>query len=134
MEDSDETLPSGRWRGFYVHARSQVRHRMDLDLVIARGRIIGKGGDDIGPFLISGRVDEDRRVIWTKSYPGSHDVYYEGHADLNGIWGTWRIEPTNTGGFRIWPAAWGNPEGRTGEEACPVEEGSVAVAAVATGR
>jgi hypothetical protein len=30
-------------------------------------------------------------------------VYYDGHVDENGIWGTWYIPPFMSGGFHIWP-------------------------------
>jgi hypothetical protein len=119
--DEHDALPSGRWVGFYAYRHNQARHRMELVLTITPDRITGAGGDDVGLFLISGRVHEDRRVNWVKTYPGSHDVLYSGFADHNGIWGTWEIGDYMTGGFRIWPAAWGLKESLTLEEETPAE-------------
>jgi hypothetical protein len=128
VENVDDSLPSARWIGFYVYTRNQVRHRMDLQLTFKEGRLSGTGGDDVGPFLIAGRVHEDRRVNWVKTYR-THEVLYAGHADHNGIWGTWAIPNVSTGGFRIWPASWGEREELTLEEAIPIEEEVPAVAA-----
>lgn len=124
MENVDDSLPSGRWIGFYVYPHSPSRHRMDLRLEIKSGRITGMGIDPVGPFLIAGRVHEDRRVNWVKTYPGSHDVLYAGFADHNGIWGTWMIRNESRGGFRIWPSQWGEGHARrmAQEEFVDVEE------------
>jgi hypothetical protein len=129
-----ETPPSGRWVGYYTHAGSQVRHRMDLDLAFAQGRIRGDGGDDIGPFLISGVIHPDRKATWTKTYPGSHDVRYQGFVELGGIWGTWSISPYSTGGFRIWPGRLGIGDSLITEEEQPLEVDPVEVPAMRTGR
>jgi len=95
---------------------------MDLHLKISRDRLTGTGGDDVGPFLVSGRVHEDRQANWVKTYPGSHDVLYSGFADHNGIWGTWKIPGQTHGGFRIWPASWGEGKAIELQEEAPVEE------------
>ena len=121
LDTQDDALPSGRWVGFYTHSGSQVRHRMDLDLTFKNGRVMGDGGDDIGPFRISGVTHQDRSVTWTKTYIGRHQVWYSGYAELKGIWGTWQIGRNDTGGFRIWPAASGLGDGLVIEEEIPSE-------------
>lgn len=121
MSDLEQELPSGRWVGFYDYPHDRRRHRMDLRLEITTGRISGTGIDPVGRFVISGRVHEDRRVNWVKTYLGRHDVLYEGFADHNGIWGTWEIPPWTTGGFRIWPAQWGEGFARKMEESAPID-------------
>lgn len=102
---SDELFPSGPWTGFYNYTPKD-KHRMHLHLAFANGRITGDGNDDIGRFFIKGRYDAaERECTWTKTYPGSHDVYYRGWREGKGIWGTWEIGfgLNGHGGFHIWP-------------------------------
>jgi hypothetical protein len=80
------------------------KHRMDLHLDFLSGSIAGDGNDDAGQFLIRGKYNASKReCFWTKSYPGSHDVYYRGFREGKGIWGTWEIMTFAHGGFHIWP-------------------------------
>jgi hypothetical protein len=107
----DDHFPSGPWAGFYNYTGPEDRHRMDLHLTFADGRVTGEGNDDIGPFLIDGRFDAgSRECSWTKTYLGAHDVFYRGFGEGNGIWGTWEIPAWNKGGFHIWPRQSGNGE------------------------
>ena len=121
---SDELFPSGPWVGFYNYGPACGRHRMELGLTFVRGRLAGDGIDDIGRFLIAGRFDATAREChWTKTYPGSHDVFYRGFREGKGIWGTWEIGTLSHGGFHIWPKTAGDLEGErsTSAEAEPVE-------------
>jgi hypothetical protein len=120
---SESVFPSGPWKGFYHYAPSD-KHRMDLNLEFANGRIQGHGNDDIGAFLIEGRYDEaERECHWTKTYPGSHDVHYRGFREGKGIWGAWEIGLLNRGGFHIWPKAVeeGETDTRQAETGMPAE-------------
>ena len=75
---------------------------MHCILTFSQGKLNGEGGDDVGPFRWRGQYDKEQmycRMI--KFYP-FHDVFYEGHVDENGIWGTWRLSGM-AGGFHIWP-------------------------------
>jgi hypothetical protein len=100
---SGPLFPSGPWTGFYNY-RPGDRHRMELQLTFADGRMSGDGLDDVGRFLIQGRYDAaNREFYWTKTYPGSHDVFYRGFREGKGIWGTWEITILDHGGFHIWP-------------------------------
>jgi hypothetical protein len=84
---------------------------MRLDLKFAAARIMGDGDDEVGYFVINGRYDaETGACSWTKTYPGSHQVWYTGNRDSRGISGTWVIRQNWSGGFAIWP-------GDTGEGA-----------------
>src|SRR6266404_2478849 len=77
---------------------------MDLHLTFSQGAISGDGNDDVGRFLIKGRYDSTAlECHWTKTYPGSHDVYYRGFREGKGIWGIWEIARLAHGGFHIWP-------------------------------
>jgi hypothetical protein len=108
---SDELFPSGPWTGFYNYAPGD-KHRMDLQLEFSNGNISGAGADDVGRFTIRGRYDAaNRECWWTKTYPGSHDVFYRGFREGKGVWGTWEIGAIR-GGFHIWPRS-----ESTGEEA-----------------
>ena len=87
---------------------------MDLNLTFAKGSISGDGLDDVGQFILAGRFNEaERECHWTKTYPGSHDVYYRGFREGKGIWGTWKIGAGlwGHGGFHIWPRGLGEGEG-----------------------
>ena len=76
---------------------------MDMHLTFARGSIAGEGNDDIGVFFIRGKYDTSTKEChWTKSYPGSHDVFYRGFREGKGIWGKWELD-SMSGGFHIWP-------------------------------
>jgi len=128
---SDATFPSGPWTGFYNYSQRPGKHRMDLGLTFANGRICGEGNDDIGRFVIRGGYEtKSRECYWTKTYVGGHDVFYHGFGEDHGIWGTWEIPGDNHGGFRIWPKAQGEDEGtrETEEEEVPCD--AVAGAAV----
>jgi hypothetical protein len=84
---------------------------MQLHLTFANGVMSGDGNDDIGRFLIKGRYDcSSSECYWTKSYIGSHDVFYRGFREGKGIWGTWEIGILNHGGFHIWPKQAGDSE------------------------
>jgi hypothetical protein len=110
--ECEPDFPSGPWTGFWLQPE---RHRQDMNLTFAHGVLRGRGSDGIGPFLVAGRYDaETKKVWWTKSYPGSHDVFYQGYREYQGIWGTWQISSMTglalsvRGGFRIWPRGQGS--------------------------
>jgi hypothetical protein len=98
---------------------------MDLELEFADGTLSGAGNDDVGPFTIRGGYNAaSLECYWTKTYPGSHDVYYRGFREGKGIWGAWEIDPLSHGGFHIWPRALGEGEGEVahGEEPLAAKE------------
>ena len=109
---SDELFPSGPWTGFYNYSPKE-KHRMDLDLTFAAGKLSGDGNDDIGRFMIHGQYDaKSLECSWTKTYVGAHDVSYRGFREGKGIWGTWEISLFAHGGFHIWPKRTGEGEER----------------------
>lgn len=121
---SDEVFQSGPWVGFYNYGAGQPRHRMDLHLTFASGVMSGEGNDDVGRFLVRGKYDApSRECFWTKTYLGSHDVFYRGFREGKGIWGTWEIGVLNHGGFHIWPkaAGEGDQEHEAFEESQPAD-------------
>lgn len=90
---------------------------MDLHLEFSAGIISGNGTDDVGPFTIRGGYDTaSGECHWTKSYLGSHDVFYRGFREGKGIWGTWEIRIIDHGGFHIWPRTPETVEEKTGED------------------
>ena len=118
---SDEQFPSGPWVGFYNYQPGD-RHRMDLRLTFAQGRMSGDGDDDVGRFTIRGRYDATTREChWTKSYISAHDVSYRGFRDGKGIWGAWEIKEFTHGGFHIWPKLAGEAQAEAKREGKPVE-------------
>lgn len=105
----DPDFPSGEWVGFYRAEGSN--HRQEMSLVFSDGAMQGDGGDSVGCFAIHGRYDsETREVWWTKTYPGSHQVFYKGYREIKGIWGLWDIKGY-TDGFHIWPRRSGAQDG-----------------------
>ena len=122
---SHDLFPSGPWTGFYNYSPKD-KHRMDLDLTFAGGRLSGDGNDDVGRFMIHGRYDEKSlECSWTKTYVGKHDVAYRGFREGKGIWGRWEISLFAHGGFHIWPKRAGEDEGKTesDEKSAPKREG-----------
>jgi hypothetical protein len=120
---SEQLFPSGPWVGFYNYNPGD-KHRMELDLSFVEGRLTGDGRDDVGRFVVKGRYDAATlECWWTKTYPGSHDVFYRGFREGKGIWGTWEITPFDRGGFHIWPRALGETaaEAESAEQRQPVE-------------
>ena len=116
-------FPSGPWTGFYTYAGKSGKHRMDLSLSFANGRMTGDGSDPVGLFVIAGCFDAGSgECHWTKTYPGAHDVFYRGFREDKGIWGTWEIQQRARGGFHIWPLGEENAEEMELIEEEPVEQ------------
>jgi hypothetical protein len=119
---SESDFPSGPWVGFYTYSGAHDKHRMDLGLDFANGRVSGEGNDVVGAFVISGRFDSAKgECDWTKTYIGAHDVFYRGFREGKGIWGTWEILRDARGGFHIWPRSFAaaNEEAVSAEEEMP---------------
>lgn len=124
-EDSD--FPSGEWLGFYKDHGSN--HRQEMHLSFTAGSISGAGADAIGSFVVRGGYDkESKEVWWTKTYLGSHSVFYKGYREIKGIWGLWEIPPSATDGFHIWPRREGEQQSQraTAEREEPVLVGASA--------
>lgn len=97
-------FPSGEWEGFYQYSPKSGKHRMECHLHFCEQVVTGYGSDDVGAFGWKGTYDTEAGTCHlTKQYIGSHAVHYEGHADENGIWGTWHIGSSFSGGFHLWP-------------------------------
>jgi hypothetical protein len=128
-DDEDAEYPSGPWVGFYNYEPCGPRYGQEMDITFRKGRLAGEGLDSVGPFFLRGGYDrEKQKVWWTKTYPGSHDVFYQGFREGKGIWGTWEIGIFARGGFRIWPKGLGSgidaeaeAEGDAGVEAGEAE-------------
>jgi len=113
--EADARFPSGKWTGFFLQKQLPGRHMMELLLTFQNGQMTGEGRDWVGAFHIKGRYFvEDGKAYWTKSYPGRHDVFYNGYNEGKGIWGKWEIPPEQNlgmhwhGGFHIWPEGMGD--------------------------
>jgi hypothetical protein len=101
---------------------------MSLHLSFADGRMGGDGNHDLGRFVIQGRYDAaSLECHWTKTYPGSHDVFYRGFREGKGIWGTWEIREDCRGGFHIWPRAAGEGEEQAEEFSEPKPAEAIAM-------
>ncbi len=120
--ETDDRFPSGPWIGFYIQWGQ--RGRQDLNLTFREGVIGGVGRDAAGDFGVRGTYDvESGRCGLVKTYP-THRVEYDGNAEGNGIWGTWRIRGVgydDTGGFHIWPLAMGEGMAEHVEAEVPVD-------------
>jgi hypothetical protein len=126
--ETDPRFPSGKWVGFFLDKRLPGRHRMEILLTFAGGRMSGEGRDRVGKFTFEGDYSvTDGRCRWVKKYLGKHAVHYTGFNEGKGIWGTWELRwgPLHfTGGFHIWPEGMEDPtQPRLAEEAdVPVEQ------------
>lgn len=106
IPDNNEAkyFPSGEWEGFYLYPYGSARHKMHCFLTFSNGIVTGGGHDDIGAYSWRGTYDPvARKCDMVKQYFGAHQVFYTGDADENGIWGKWRIQPSFSGGFHLWP-------------------------------
>jgi hypothetical protein len=113
--ETDPRFPSGKWTGFWLQRMMVGRQYMGLWLTFASGRVIGEGCDRVGDFVMSGAYDlRDGRCSILKSYVGSHDVLYDGRNEDDGmwIWGLWRLQQLDQGGFHLWPEGEQDPTGR----------------------
>ena len=107
---SHPLFPSGEWEGFYLDPRVPGKGQMNLFLHFSDGLVTGRGTDPVGGFSFSGHYNaEGLFCVMTKSY-ATHEVFYDGRADENGIWGTWSIQGDFSGGFHIWPKKIGKEE------------------------
>lgn len=105
---SAELFPSGQWVGYYTYSGHSKRFMMGLILEFNNGRITGEGHDGIGAFVILGTFSaENKECSWDKTYVARHTVKYTGFRENKGIWGTWHIARSATGGFHIWPLSEG---------------------------
>jgi hypothetical protein len=126
--ETDPRFPSGKWVGFFLDKRLPGRHRMEILLTFAGGRMTGEGRDRVGKFTFEGDYNVvDGKCMWVKKYLGKHAVRYNGFNEGKGIWGTWELRWQQfhfTGGFHIWPESMADPTlPRLAEEAdVPVEE------------
>ncbi len=127
IAEDDPMYPSGPWVGFFNYGPGGARFRQEMDLTFRNRRLAGDGFDgELGAFVIRGGFDPGRqKVWWTKTYPASHDVWYQGFREGKGIWGTWEIAGVGRGGFMIWPKALGEEPGL---EAAAEEEEPVSAA------
>jgi len=103
--------PSGPWVGYYLYGHGGPRHRMKLGLVFTGdGKIQGDGVDDVARFVVDGFFNgATSQAIWTKAYVGMHKVEYAGFYAQRAICGDWTIARF-TGGFWIWPEAFGQSD------------------------
>src|SRR5262245_61265658 len=125
--ETDPRFPSGKWVGFFLDKRLPGRHRMEVVITFASGRMSGPGRDRVGQFTFEGSYDvADGKCLWVKRYVGRHAVRYGGFNEGKGIWGKWELRDsglTFSGGFHIWPEGMPDPtQPQLAEEAdVPVE-------------
>ena len=98
-------FPSGEWEGIYNYKiLDGMQDKMEFSLNFHEQKVSGFGSDSVGPFTWAGHYDTEKGTCqMTKQYTGQHSVFYNGHVDENGIWGTWTVEEGWSGGFHIWP-------------------------------
>ena len=122
QQETHPLFPSGEWEVFYKYNLSFLpKGEMGFLLHFENGIVKGTGSDDVGGFNWRGTYDkENMRCQMTKNY-ATHSVFYDGHVDENGIWGTWKLSDFTKGGFHIWPKKGGEEE----EEAETVVEEEV---------
>ena len=112
---------SGEWEGFYTHefGPNAHRHMMSFTLTFKNGTVIGSGIDDVNRFSWRGNYDKENLRCWMQKLYSSHTVFYNGHVDENGIWGSWEIPPYYRGGFHLWPKGMGENTAVSDKEQLP---------------
>lgn len=80
-----------KWKGYYQ--QMGVKHNMTFAYLEfdSRGKISGKGTDEIADFNISGLMQPNGEVQFIKQYVGMHAVNYKGYRTNNVIRGNWSI-------------------------------------------
>ncbi|MEZ4981008.1 MAG: hypothetical protein R2769_05365 [Saprospiraceae bacterium] len=121
-EELHPLVPSGEWEGFYCYHYTPEQHKMDIELNFKESIVSGSGSDDVAPFTWKGNYDLEKFKLEMIKYYPTHQVFYKGDIDENGIWGVWQIVmnfPNISkrhldmflqvmgddlkGGFHIWP-------------------------------
>jgi hypothetical protein len=121
---ADAEFPSGPWTGYYQYPDGR-RGYQDLTLQFSAGRMTGSGADEVGVFVVEGTYDTSTaEAQWQKRYPNGHLVEYRGFREgpVAGIWGTWTIPRSWSGGFHIWPLGEKTSVDEEIETAQPVKE------------
>lgn len=122
LQETHPLFPSGEWEGFYIYTiLSGHRGKMAFSLNFKDGIVEGSGSDNVGAFNWRGDYDKEGLRCRMTKYYASHTVFYDGHVDENGIWGTWTISEHWKGGFHIWPKGIEEEMAEVVEEAVPVE-------------
>lgn len=110
-EEMHPLFPSGDWEGFYKYPYDFLPPgQMNCFLNFSQGVITGGGSDEVGAFNWRGSYDTKALTCQMTKHYSSHTVDYQGYVDENGIWGNWRIDDFNRGGFHIWPKKGGEEE------------------------
>jgi hypothetical protein len=97
-------FPSGEWEGFYNYSiNPNYKDTMYIHLHFKNGVVTGGGSDEVGGFEWRGTYDTVYFHCKMVKHYATHTVNYDGRADENGIWGTWKMGLQWTGGFHIRP-------------------------------
>eukprot|EP00164_Ancoracysta_twista_P003558 GFYU01004750.1.p1 GENE.GFYU01004750.1~~GFYU01004750.1.p1 ORF type:complete len:282 (-),score=105.12 GFYU01004750.1:92-937(-) len=93
-EKEDKKLRSGNWHGEFLQGEEPTP--MKFRLKFKKGKVKGKGSDDIGKFKWAGFF-EGSEVTLAKKYKGAHTVDYQGTYEDGKISGNWFVgEATGT--------------------------------------
>ncbi len=85
-------VPLCRCEGWWEQDWFGRQPMTNLFLTFDKRRIQGSGSDLIGPFVLSGIISEDGRVVIQKRYIERHRVDYLGVYDGEGLMsGEWRL-------------------------------------------
>ena len=79
-----------KWAGHYVQNGSHEAMHID-SLKFKKGTVSGRGEDTNGKFEISGTIEKNGAVHFTKQYIGKHAVQYNGQRNYHEIKGTWSV-------------------------------------------
>ena len=82
------------WTGHYVHDGQHNEMKL-ASLKIKGEQVLGRGEDNVGSFVIDGRIASNGTVEFQKQYIGKHVVHYKGHLNYLEMEGTWAIPQFN---------------------------------------
>ena len=78
------------WAGHYVQDGNHQEMKLG-SLKIKGDCIVGRGEDNVGSFVLDGRIASNGTLEFQKQYAGKHTVHYKGQLNYMELTGTWAI-------------------------------------------
>ena len=84
-------MPKLKCEGWWEQAGFGRQPMNNLVIQFSSGELSGSGDDIVGPFVLSGRIEDDQILI-RKQYLGQHSIDYQGTTHGEGVYfGDWSM-------------------------------------------